>query len=274
MEFGHVGTQQYALLITGALIFLIVPAVIAIVWKIWKKERFTTILAGAAAFLLFAIILEKPIQNLLILPDHAASRFINARPVLWAFVVALFPGVFEETGRLVTFSTVLKKCRNRETSISYGLGHGLFEVALILGITYITYIAFSAMINSGTFGTIYDQVMAQAPDQVDQVGAVASMITSFSLGDLLIGVAERISAVAFHVGASVLVFYAWRDKKWMLYVLAIALHTAMDFVMALSMQEVISLSPWALEAVCAVFGIATFLFAYCFLYRKDETARQ
>ena len=71
------------------------------------------------------------------LSDHAVSRFLNANPVLLALVAGLFPGLFEETGRLVAFNTVLKKRKNRETSISYGIGHGGFEVILILGITYI-----------------------------------------------------------------------------------------------------------------------------------------
>ena len=74
--------------------------------------------------------LEKPIQNVLAFPtamglsDHAVSRFLNANPVLLALVAGLFPGLFEETGRLVAFKTVLKKRKNRETSISYGTGTG------------------------------------------------------------------------------------------------------------------------------------------------------
>jgi hypothetical protein len=83
------------------------------------------------------------------LPEHAVSRFLSANPVLLALVAGLFPGVFEETGRLVAFKTVLRKRRNRETSISYGIGHGGFEVILILGLTYIQYIAYAVMINTG-----------------------------------------------------------------------------------------------------------------------------
>ena len=129
MEFTKVGNEQITLMVIGTIIFLVVPIIIAIIWTIRKKERFSTVAVGALTFLLFAIVLEKPIQNVLVFPvqmglaEHGASRFINARPVLWAFIVGLFPGVFEETGRFVAYKTVLKKRKNKETSISYGIGH-------------------------------------------------------------------------------------------------------------------------------------------------------
>ena len=172
-EFGRVGTMSFVWLVLGVILWIVVPAVIAIIWKIRTKEPVTTILAGAAAFLLFALILEKPIQKILLfptammLPEHPVSRFFSARPVLLALAVGLFPGVFEETGRLAAFGTVLRKRRNRETSISYGIGHGGFEVVLILGMTYIQYIVYAVMINTGVFGTVVEQVAAQAPEQLE-----------------------------------------------------------------------------------------------------------
>ncbi|MCR5502362.1 MAG: YhfC family intramembrane metalloprotease [Lachnospiraceae bacterium] len=277
MNYQTVGTQQFALFLSGAALFIIVPVVIAVIWKIRKKERFTSILVGAAAFFLFAIILEKPIQNVLVfptamgLPDHSISRFINARPVLWALIIALFPGVFEETGRFVAYKTVLKKYRNRETSISYGIGHGGFEVMFILGMTYIIYLMYAVMINTGTFGTVVDQLKAVAPDQVGAMNTLASQLAAFSISDLAVATVERIFAVLYHVAASILVFYAARDKKkFLLYPLAIILHTFMDGIMGLNMAGVITLSPWGLELVCGIFGIVTFLGAYCLLYRKDS----
>ncbi len=279
MEIPHVGTAQFVWLILGAVLFITVPVLVAIIWKIRKKEPVTTILIGAATFLLFALILEKPIQNVLAFPtamglkDHAVSRFLNARPILLSLVAGLFPGVFEETGRLVAFETVLKKRRNRETSISYGIGHGGFEVVLILGITFFQYLVYAVMMNTGVFGTVIEQVAAQVPDQLGSVEAVMKQLAGFSGADLAIQVAERIFAVLFHIGASILVFFACKDKKrlW-LYPLAIVLHTAMDFVAALYLFNVITLSPWMLEAFAAIFGSLTFFGAYFFLYRKDESS--
>ena len=124
----HIGTTSFALLIAGAAIFTAVPVAIAIIWMVKKKEPVTSILIGAAAFLLFVVVLEKPIQNVLAFPtamgltDHAVSRFLSANPVLLAFVAGLFPGVFEETGRLIAFKTVLKNRRNSRRILHHPSG--------------------------------------------------------------------------------------------------------------------------------------------------------
>ena len=276
MEFTKIGTQQIVLLILGAGIFFIVPLVLAIVWKVKKKEPVKTILTGAVTFFLFAIVLEKPIQNMLVfpqvmgLPDHAAAQYINSRLILWAFIVGLFPGVFEETGRLVAYKTVLKKQKNRETAISYGIGHGGFEVMLILGMTYVSYISLAFMINSGVVGTVIEEARAKAPGSVAQVYTIAEQLAVFSGGDLLIGIVERIFAVMFHIGASILVFYACKDKtKFWLYPLAIVLHTALDGIAALTMVGVLTIPGWTLEIIVALFGSIVFFGAYFLLYKKD-----
>lgn len=275
-ENAYVQGSSFVWLTMGAAVFILLPIITAIIWKIRKKERFSTILVGAAYFLLFALILEKPIQNVLAFPtamglsEHAVSRFLSANPLLLALVTALFPGVFEETGRFFAFKTILKKRRNRETAISYGIGHGGFEVILILGLTYIQYIAYAVMINTGTFGNVIEQVASQAPEQLDSVESVVSLLTGFSFADLGIAFIERIFAVLFHIGASILVFYACRDKKrlW-LYPVAIILHTAFDFTFALNIFEVINIPSLALECFAAVFGLTVFLCAYILLYKKD-----
>ena len=276
MEFAKVGTSQMLLLVVGTVLFIAVPLIIAILWTKKKKEKFSTILVGAATFILFAILLEKPIQNILVFPtlmglsEHAASKFINARPILWALIVGLFPGVFEETGRLVAFKTVLRKRQNRETSISHGIGHGGIEVMLILGLTYVTYVSYAFMINSGTFGTMIEQMATQAPDQVSQGYAIAEQLATFSVGDLLVNIIERIFAFMYHTGASMLVFYACRDKKrFWLYPLAILLHTMIDGFAALQLAGVISVSALVTEIVIAVSGSLTFFGAYFLLYKKD-----
>lgn len=277
-DYGHVGGLQIALMVIGLAIFVIVPVVIALIWKIKKKEPITTILVGAGAFLLFALILEKPIQNVLVfpttmgLPDHALSLFFAANPVLLSLVAGLFPGVFEETGRLVAYKTLLKKRTQRETSISYGIGHGGIEVILILGLNFVNYIIYALMINTGAFGAVVEQVAAQAPEQLAQLDTIVTILTTFSIGTLAINVFERVFAVMFHVGASILVFYACKDKKkFWLYPLAIVLHTAMDSVLALNIFGVISISDWGLEAIVAIMGISVFFLSYFLLYKKEKS---
>lgn len=279
-EIANVSAKQFVLLVFGAILMIAGPIVIAVIWTKKKKERFTTILVGAATFLLFAIILEKPVQALLIaptqmgLPDTGISQFINARPVLLALLMGIFPGVFEETGRLLAFKTLLRKRKNRETSISYGIGHGGFEVIIFLGITYISNISIAVMINSGAFGTVLELVRSQAPEQADSLVTLGSAIASFSFADLALGTIERISGVLFHIGASIIVFYACRDKgRIWLYPIAILLHTAMDFVAGMTATGVLTLPVWAIEVILAAFGVSSFLGAYLLLYKRDRDGK-
>lgn len=276
-DYGYVSVLSIIWMILGLLIFTIVPIVLSIVWLVKKKERITTILIGAVCFILFALILEKPIQNVLAfptalgLPNHALSNFFNANPILLAFVAGLFPGLFEETGRFVAFKTILRKRKNRETSISYGIGHGGIEVVVLLGLTYINYIIYALMINSGLMQTTINQMMEIAPEQVGQLEEIIVMMTTFSGTTLLINVVERIFAVMFHIGASILVFYACKDKsKMWLYPLAIILHTLMDFIAVMVIFNVISISDLGLELIIAILGMAVFFGSFFLLYKRDK----
>ena len=277
-EFESISAANIALMTLGCILFIVIPVIIWIIWIKAKKERISTILIGAATFLLFALIIEKPIQNALIfptcmgLPDHALARFINARPILWSILVGFFPGLFEETGRFVAFKTVLKKRTNRETSVSYGLGHGGFEVILILGMNFVNYVIYAVMINSGLYKTaVIDPIMQAAPDQLEAALAIPNQLAAFSIATLGISIFERVFAVLFHTGASLLVFYACKDKKkaW-LYPLAIVLHTILDGMIGLNMKGIITLSDWGLEMIIMAIGTLTFFASYFILYKNDS----
>lgn len=279
MQFEPVGNEAMAVLVVGTILMILAPVAIALIWRIKKKERFTTVLVGAASFIVFALFLEKIIQAVVImptalgLPESGLSAFLNANPIIWSLVVGLFPGVFEETGRLVAFKTLLRNRKNKETAISYGLGHGGIEVIMILGVTYIGNIVLAIMINAGEFQSIVDSVAAQAPDQVGTITALAAQLSALTFAEFGLAVVERIFAVLFHIGASILVFYACRDsKKIWLYPLAIIIHTAMDFVAGLYSAGVLVVPVWGLEIIMAVFGLAVFAGAYFGIYKKDNAS--
>jgi len=272
MDYGTVSNQTLVMLGIGAVLFLVVPIIISIIWKKKKKEPFTTILIGAATFLLFVTV-EKVIQSFFIMDSTPMGAFINARPVLWAFTVGFFPGLFEETGRLVAFKTVLKKRQQRETSISYGLGHGgVAEVSVIMTYTMISYFAYAALINSGEIATVLEQVRELAPNQLSQIEDLIKQLTEFSAMSLVTMIIERVFAVMFHVGASIMAFYACKDKKFWLYPLAILIHTLIDMYGGLMLANVISIPGWAFELVFAIASSLVFFGAYFLLYRKDKTA--
>ena len=270
MELTKVGTDVFVLLVLGAILSFVIPLLVAIVWKKKKKEPFSTILIGAATFLLFALILEKPIQALVISKNFSLGVFLSSHPLLLAFVFGLFPGIFEETGRLLAFKTLLKNRKNKETAISYGIGHGCFEVMAISGINFIVYISYACMINSGTFVNIINQVKEKAPDQVGALYTLADQIAKFSIFLLEAGIIERTFAVLLQIGLSILVFYACKDKKkFWLFPLAIILHTLTDFTFGLNYVKVTTFSILELEVIIAVLSTIIFCSAYFLLYKKD-----
>ena len=167
-EYAEFITSQISLLILGMIFSIILPVMLAAIWMKKKNEDLTAILIGAAAFLIFRVILADPIRSILVYPseaglsEHAVSRFINEEPVLWAFVIALLPGLFGETGRFAAFKTVLKNRKNRETAISFGIGYGGFEIMFVLGLSFLMILASTVMYNTGVLSNIVIQMMGQA----------------------------------------------------------------------------------------------------------------
>lgn len=273
MEFGTVSTSSLLFMLLTAVLGIALPLITAIIWCKKKHEPFTTVLIGAATFLLFAIVIEKPLQALVISLDSPVSQFVNARPVLWGIIVGLFPGVFEETGRFVAFKTVLRKRKQRETGLSHGIGHGGFEALFILGITYIEYFVFAIMLNQGSFVELMIEPVKDTltPEVVKQITGIVEQITTFSAATMGVALADRLIAVLYHIGASIMVFYAVKDKKkWWLYPLSILIHTVIDGLLGLQLAGVFELSDVANEIIFAVEALAVFLGAFFLLYKKDQ----
>ena len=273
MEFGTVSTSSMLFMLLTAVLGIALPLITAIIWCKKKHEPFTTVLIGAATFLLFAIVIEKPLQALVISLDSPVSQFVNARPVLWGIIVGLFPGVFEETGRFVAFKTVLRKRKQRETGLSHGIGHGGFEALFILGITYIEYFIFAIMLNQGSFVELMIEPVKDTltPEVVKQITGIVEQITTFSAATMGVALVDRLIAVLYHIGASIMVFYAVKDKKkWWLYPLSILIHTVIDGLLGLQLAGVFELSDVANEIIFAVEALAVFLGAFFLLYKKDQ----
>ena len=273
MEFGTVSTSSMLFMLLTAVLGIALPLITAIIWCKKKHEPFTTVLIGAATFLLFAIVIEKPLQALVISLDSPVSQFVNARPVLWGIIVGLFPGVFEETGRFVAFKTVLRKRKQRETGLSHGIGHGGFEALFVLGVTFIEYFVFAIMLNQGSFVEIMIEPIKDTltPDVVKQITGIVEQITTFSAATMGVALLDRLIAVLYHIRASIMVFYAVKDKKkWWLYPLSILIHTVIDGLLGLQVAGVFELSDVANEIIFAVEALTVFLGAFFLLYKKDQ----
>lgn len=250
-----------------AVLGIALPVVGSIVWKVVTKESFKPILIGALMFLVFAIGLETIPKLFLLNYSNPVGVYILSHPLLTSLVGALLAGIFEETGRFVAYKWLLKKNTTRKTAISYGIGHGGFEVMFLLGYTGIQYLSMAFMIKSGTFYSVIQETQAVAPDKAAQLLAMPGIIASISIGSVAFSFIERLSAMMIHIACSIIMFKAVRGKKPALFALAILLHATIDMIAGLYQVGLISSIP-VIEAILFIWAVALLLISVKCIYKK------
>ena len=177
--------------------------------------------------------------------------------------------MFEETGRLCAFKLFFKNKNDRRESVMYGIGHGGVEAVLVSGLTMISYIAISAIINlSGGMAGLTVLGIGE-----DTASVLMTAFTGTNPFMYLVSGIERIMAIAFHISMSVLVFAAVKQKgRGWYYPLAIGLHALLDLG-AIAYQTGIIKSIIAVEGYVLVFTALCALLA-ARVYRGMAEQRQ
>ena len=235
----------------AALLGLAVP--VALAWWLVRKYqiRWQTILIGAGTFIVFALVLEPILHQVVLKGPHGAAIMGN----VWYYALygGLAAGLFEETGRFLSMKFLMR--REPSTAlpgVGYGAGHGGVEMLIIFGISMISNLALAAMINAGQT----DVLLAKVPEeQLAQVQAQFAALQGLSAGTIAIGLWERISALILQLGLSMLVWTAVRrGGKWpWLFPLAILLHALVD-AMAVVLSKSVSMA--ALEVIISAMAVA------------------
>lgn len=183
---------------------------------------------GCATFFLAAIVLEGLVHTVVL--GGGRAQALMAKPFLYALYGGLMAGLFEETGRFVAYKFLHKKSDDDKTALVYGAGHGGFEAFYLLVISMITNLFFGIMINTGNTQVLFakaDEATVAAINQTLQTLCTTNPVM------FLVSILERIGAVAFHMAASVLVWFAVKNsKRWYLYPVAILLHAFLDMIAA------------------------------------------
>lgn len=205
-----------------------IVAPILLAWWVVKKYNVSikTILVGAGVFVVFALILETIMHQIVLKGPHGATIMGN----IWYYALygGLAAGIFEETGRFLAMKWLLKKEPGTAlTAVGYGVGHGGIEMILIYGITMISNVALAGLINSGQADTL----LASAPTSaVAQMQAQFQQLQDMSAWSYLTGIWERVSAIILQLSLSVLVWAAVRKggKFLWLFPAAIFIHFLVD----------------------------------------------
>ena len=224
----------------------------------WKKKGATILpfFVGCLVMLVFAFTLE-PIVHQLVLGSPMGET-IKGNVWLYALYGGLMAALFEETGRLAAFKSVLRNRLDNDTNaLMDGAGHGGFEAIVILGITMIGNIAIASMINLEGADTL---MASYSGEELAQVEATIQTLAATPAWHFLLGALERLFALALQISLSVLVWFAAKpDGKPALFAAAFGLHFAVDAITAaLSSLDV---PPVAIEGIvglctCGVVWIA------------------
>jgi len=241
----------------SALLSIGVPVALLIFFHKRYGAKVVPALTGAAAFIVFAMVLEQLMHYLVLKPAPDGTIALRSQPMLYMLYGCFAAGIFEETARFASFHLLKKRYDGIKTALSYGVGHGGIEAILVGGIAMVSSFVVALMMNSGAL--VSSQNLALAA----QIQALA---TTPSYLFLISGV-ERMLALTIQISLSVVVFYSvYGERKFWLYPLAILLHAFVDAPAAL-MQAGALRSVFAVEGMIAVFAVALAFFA-AYVHRR------
>lgn len=233
---------------------------------LWCRRRYGAVarpfFIGVLCFLVSQVLTRIPIVSVL-LPRQAWFVLLSSSNyLLYGLFMAFTAGLFEELGRYLCVRFLLKRNRGWGDAVSFGFGHGGFEAVVITGLSLVTYLIYCLMINNGSFTAFVSVLPAE------QSEALLALIGGMTIGDGLMGGAERVIAVALHVGMTVIVlrgFAVGKPGRYTLY--AILVHTIVDFFAVI--LPVWGVTGWTMEAVFALMAAAVLLWALRMRTRTD-----
>lgn len=240
-----VPVSTIAFIILDVILGIVVP--IALSWWMVKKYnvKLSTILIGAATFVVFALLLESILHNIVL--NGPKGETIRGNTWYYALYGGLAAGLFEEVGRFLSMKfLMIKEPTKVAPALAYGVGHGGVEMLFVFGIGMFSTLMMALMINNGQIDSIISQVPAEAKDQlmaqIDQVKTAAP-------ASYLLGLWERFSALILQLSISVMMWVGVRKGgKWLWMLPAmILLHALVDGSLVILQKSV---STVVLEAIC------------------------
>lgn len=212
-----VSTSVMDFLMEIGVLSFVFPVVILLTWRLRTKKSLIPALSGALFFLLFAKLLESIPFAIFVGWSNPVSEVIRSHEILYAVYQGVVAAIFEETGRYLAFRYFLPSyAENRQTAITYGIGHGGVECMIVVGWTSLVNYMGGAIINSGGTGA------AQFPAET------AKTLCSLTVLDCVLDAVSGVLFFALQLALSVMVFQAYRNRTICkrLLLIAMGLHFA------------------------------------------------
>lgn len=164
------------------------------------KKRYLPFVLGVLAFVVSQVLIRIPLLEFLQAHSTTYLMFSVVQPVLFAVLLGLSAGIFEELARFVMMHFFMKQ-RDWQSGFLFGAGHGGIEAVLFVG-----------------------------------VGAIAMMFSPLAIVynvDFFIGGIERTFAILLHIGLSIIVLQGVVQKKFKYVLLAIIIHGFVDVLVGI-----------------------------------------
>ncbi|KAE8757080.1 MULTISPECIES: YhfC family intramembrane metalloprotease [Paraburkholderia] len=209
-------------------------------------------ITGIAVFALFAMVIERALNDYVLHRNEATATFLS-NPLAFVVYGALAAGICEEVGRFIGMRLLLKRAAAKSasaagtgdgTALTYGLGHGGAEAWLVGVLVQIQWILFAIFENRGEL----DGYLSNLPtDSVMRIHLILASLTPQTAGIFAL---ERVAALVFQIGLSVLMWRGLRAGWRGILPLAIVLHALVDVPAALFQAQLVPLA--AVDGVYAL----------------------
>lgn len=254
-------------MIIGLLIGVVLPAALAVYLIAKRKFSLSCFLLGIGCFFLFASVIESLLHYYLLEVNKTTSSVIMGSTIIFSLYGAFMAGIFEEVGRFIMMKFFMKKDQEFKDGFMFGLGHGFIESSIIIGSSFLNYIIYSFMINSGSF----DSALASVPEgSKAAVMDLKNFLINTSPSIYLLGGFERVLAIIIHIAFSLIVLYGIRNKKIQYLFIAILGHAIVDIPAGLYQKSVISLN---FTYICLIISVIILVFVIIKLRKSYNTIK-
>jgi uncharacterized membrane protein YhfC len=220
--------------VLNGILMLLIPCLAAYFLVRRSQGGFRPVGIGVAGFVLSQVG-HIPFNQFLLLPG--LERWgINitaqaGRPLLVLGLAAgLSAGLFEEVARYLIFRYWLREEGGTLLPWKYGIGHGGVEAIFTGSLALYALVQVLALGGEG--------ILESFPaEQADLIRSQLEMYWAVPWHQTLLGAWERVSALLFHLGASVFVYKSVREKNLIWFLVAILGHTALNAFAVVAVKQ-------------------------------------
>ncbi|WP_159721292.1 YhfC family intramembrane metalloprotease [Enterococcus sp. CSURQ0835] len=213
-------SQAIFLMGLAALLCVIIPLSGFLLLRRHHEIKLSPILFGALFFILFVLVLEPVMHQLVLRPQaNGTISLIKTAPALYVLYGVLAAGIFEESARGIAFTTLKSVYQTQDSALAYGIGHGGIEALLLGGLSSLSNLIISLMLNTH--------------QALPLPKATVTQLTQLPAWQFILPAIERLPAFVIQVCLSVIVWQALKQKKIRLFFTAIAIHAIIDLPSAM-----------------------------------------